>query len=99
MIVSLYSRTNVPLAHFQAETNGNCTLFLLFKQLGFCVCILNLKKEEKSEASVVFVQQKQLVSDWGDAHALTASCVQCRGFILLPVFNIVLGQGAMVRRP
>lgn len=67
-----YFRTNVPLTHFQAETNGSCTLFLLSKQLGFCVCVLNLKKEEKSEASVVFVQQKQLVSDWGGC-----SCFDC----------------------
>lgn len=60
-----YSRSNAPLTHFQAETNGSCTLVLLFKQPGFCVCILNLKKEEKSEASVIFVQQNQLVSDRG----------------------------------
>lgn len=71
---------------------------LLFKQLGFCACVLNLKEEEKSEASVIFLQQNQLVSDWGDAHALTASCAQCHGFRLLPVFNIVLRQGTMVRK-
>lgn len=81
-----------PSTHSQAETNGSCTLF---KQLGFCVCSLNPKKQESS-TSVVFAQQNQLVSHRGDACVSLLVVSSAMG--LDSSLNLILRQDAELRK-